>query len=531
MRKFSIIVAYNSKRGIGYNNTIPWSLSSDLKYFKKITTTTISSNKINAIIMGRKTFQSLQFKPLKNRLNIVISKNYNLELPNVIFVSSIQDAFNILDKRIDIEEVFVIGGESIYKETILLPNCSKIYVTFIEQPEFLNLDTYFPVIPETKFYKNFESELIQENGISYRFLEYNTKIIFTRYLYLKDEVEISLLLALLDKKEDALFWAYELYYSGFQKNLFDLLFKYYYEFYYSLNPNFEDFITTKYNLFFQSKDENEKNKIIAILVNNLLLRPYNLDLFICIHCKTELENIDIKTELKRENYNNIVQFILNENEYNINLIFEEVIDYFISVNIKINKKTAIQKWNKNKHIYLNKGIILCARIFNYYSLLKGLKMGKNFYVLVEDEDIVVYENIIVDLNNKFKAYKVLSTATILPINLISIFELKRESVDIQNEYWKNWLYWSSFSLLWFSRIEKYGGKINHKTKKVEFMNDDLMEEFYTQYGYEPDEQTLEVQERNIGSIKNIEWINFYENYKNNGFYCCDKINLLGKICL
>ena len=62
---------------------------------------------------------------------------------------------------------------------------------------------------------------------------------FTRYLYEKDEVKISLIMSILNKKDDAIFWAYELYYSGFQNELVDLFWSLYYDFYYTLNPSFE----------------------------------------------------------------------------------------------------------------------------------------------------------------------------------------------------------------------------------------------------------------------------------------------------
>ena len=71
-------------------------------------------------------------------------------------------------------------------------------------------------------------------------------IIFTRYLYLKDELKISLLTSLIDKNEGCIFWAYELYYSGFENELFDLLWKIYFNFYYTLNPSFQQYFIKKH---------------------------------------------------------------------------------------------------------------------------------------------------------------------------------------------------------------------------------------------------------------------------------------------
>lgn len=101
--------------------------------------------------------------------------------------------------------------------------------------------------------------------------------IFTRYLYEKEEVEIHLLLSLLYKKqEDALFWAYELFYSGFEKELLCYLLKIYYYFYACLNPNFENFLIKKIKEFHKNP-----NKIIASIVQNLIIRPFNMDVFLC----------------------------------------------------------------------------------------------------------------------------------------------------------------------------------------------------------------------------------------------------------
>ena len=71
-------------------------------------------------------------------------------------------------------------------------------------------------------------------------------LVFTRYLYVKDEVRISLLVSILNKSDDAIFWAYELYYSGFKTELLNLIWKIYYDFFATLNPTFEQYLLKKY---------------------------------------------------------------------------------------------------------------------------------------------------------------------------------------------------------------------------------------------------------------------------------------------
>ena len=81
-KPLSIVVALDDCNGIGRDNTIPWHLKNDLKFFRYVTSKKIDPNKQNAIIIGRKTYETFP-KPLPNRLNIVISRNS--ALPNFIF--------------------------------------------------------------------------------------------------------------------------------------------------------------------------------------------------------------------------------------------------------------------------------------------------------------------------------------------------------------------------------------------------------------------------------------------------------------
>lgn len=111
---YSIILACTLEGGIGYNNNIPWDIKSELYLFKQITTET-NDCKTNAIIMGRKTWESLKYKPLKDRINIIISTDTKkIEYDNLISFSNIDNAFEYCQTNININKVFVIGGKSIY---------------------------------------------------------------------------------------------------------------------------------------------------------------------------------------------------------------------------------------------------------------------------------------------------------------------------------------------------------------------------------------------------------------------------------
>jgi len=171
MRKFSIIVAFDSQYGIGKNGLLPWKLPADLKHFKEITTTVTNPAKKNAVIMGRKTWDSLpeKFRPLPGRVNLVLSKENKLNLPaGVLCSKSLDDALNQLSSP-GIENVFVIGGAQIYAHAMEHPSCQKLYVTHL-QGEY-GCDTFFPPISRQFFPIN-ASEEHQDGSIRFHFSDY-----------------------------------------------------------------------------------------------------------------------------------------------------------------------------------------------------------------------------------------------------------------------------------------------------------------------------------------------------------------------
>lgn len=114
---FSLILACTLEGGIGFNNKIPWNIPKELKLFKKITNDINCYVKKNAIIMGRKTWESLPFKPLKDRINIIITSepnkiNHNNDL--IIVCKNLDEALNYCENSILIDKIFIIGGKSIY---------------------------------------------------------------------------------------------------------------------------------------------------------------------------------------------------------------------------------------------------------------------------------------------------------------------------------------------------------------------------------------------------------------------------------
>ena len=122
MNNFELVVAMDMDGCIGKSNSIPWHLPEDLKYFKELTENSI-------VIMGRLTFESLPYGPLKNRINIVISKKLdNAYNDSNVIVTDMIDVFNIVEKyRVKYSKVFVIGGSQIYN--LFIKYCNKLHIT------------------------------------------------------------------------------------------------------------------------------------------------------------------------------------------------------------------------------------------------------------------------------------------------------------------------------------------------------------------------------------------------------------------
>lgn len=157
----NFIVAVSENYGIGKNNNLLFKLSKDLQYFKEKTL-----NKV--VVMGRKTYESLPFKPLKNRINIVLTTDKTFCPDGVIVVNSYEELFAEIEKY-NTDDVFLIGGASLYNK--LIDKCHKGYITKIHKQ--VDADTYIKNIELEKNWKEVcSSETIYENGLSFEFKEF-----------------------------------------------------------------------------------------------------------------------------------------------------------------------------------------------------------------------------------------------------------------------------------------------------------------------------------------------------------------------
>jgi len=146
-----LIWAQDYDGGIGKNGQLPWHIPEDLKNFKKITLD-------STIIMGRKTWDSLPFKPLPNRRNIVLSKK---TINNVEVYHDIDECINILQKEA-ISKIFIIGGSAIYK--LFFKYATHLHITYIDI-KLDDLDTFFPIndsLIKKKFIQTMKNQISEK---------------------------------------------------------------------------------------------------------------------------------------------------------------------------------------------------------------------------------------------------------------------------------------------------------------------------------------------------------------------------------
>ena len=161
----NLIVAVDENWAIGKDNKLLVSIPSDMKFFRETTTGKV-------VVMGRKTLESFpNGLPLKNRTNIVLTRNRDYQVKDAIVVHSVPELLVKLDKYSS-EDVYVIGGDSVYQE--LLPYCDVAHVTKINH--VYAADAWFPNLDETGEWEiTGESEEQTYFDLEYMFVRYEKK--------------------------------------------------------------------------------------------------------------------------------------------------------------------------------------------------------------------------------------------------------------------------------------------------------------------------------------------------------------------
>ncbi|CAM3750685.1 dihydrofolate reductase [Polynucleobacter arcticus] len=156
----SMIVARSRNHVIGRDNQMPWKISADLQFFKKVTMG-------HPVIMGRKTWESIG-RPLPGRRNIVVSRNADLQLTGAEVVNSLDAALASLS---EFPRVFVIGGEQLFTQAF--PKADRLYITEIDI-DVEGGDTFFAV-PNESEWKEVERTPASEDGVTFSFLTLERK--------------------------------------------------------------------------------------------------------------------------------------------------------------------------------------------------------------------------------------------------------------------------------------------------------------------------------------------------------------------
>jgi dihydrofolate reductase len=173
-RGFSIVVAADASRGIGKGGGLPWRLPGEMAYFKRVTTTAAEGTR-NAVIMGRKTFESIpaKFRPLPGRLNVVLSRLSNYEPSGAEAFDSLDGALTSLLARPELDQLFVIGGGALYEEALAHPACQRVFVTRVHAT--FACDTHLAEF-ESSFERIQQDGPHTEQGLAYTFEVYERRV-------------------------------------------------------------------------------------------------------------------------------------------------------------------------------------------------------------------------------------------------------------------------------------------------------------------------------------------------------------------
>ena len=161
----NLIAAVDNNWAIGKNNQLLVSIPADMKFFRTTTTGKV-------VVMGRKTLEGLPGgQPLGNRVNVVLSENPAYKIKGAVVCHNIDEALEYL-KQFSSEDIYVIGGESIFRQ--FLPYCNTVYLTHIDYE--YDADVKFPV----NLWKSQEWEMVEEGEEQTYFSLCYTPEIFVR---------------------------------------------------------------------------------------------------------------------------------------------------------------------------------------------------------------------------------------------------------------------------------------------------------------------------------------------------------------
>jgi len=250
-------------------------------------------------------------------------------------------------------------------------------------------------------------------------------VILTRYLYIKQEVLASLALSLIESNfEEALFWAYELYHSGFQEECMEFIPAVYREWYADKNPKLGKFLLSQHKKWILEKEDS----VVGTMIRNLMNREFSIN------------PGSLGSELLCERIKNPIKDFAKDNGFYIQM-----------------DPSGLEKY-------------------------KTVEKGKEELPYLVPRRCCTFE-----------ARKYANAA-------FNCHHKDTSNKDLYLIYRDHWTYYASFSPIWRERIDQCKGYINNELKTVTFESDDDQDEFYDEFGYEPDEQPKELLQKWIGSL-------------------------------
>jgi len=383
-----------------------------------------------------------------------------------------------------------------------------------------------------------------------------SKVILTRYLYLFDEVGLSFISSILKAQsiDEVYFWITELYLSGLTDQSWELIWFVYYDFYYILNPHFESFISKKSAI--------GDLKSILSVTKNLFKMTSSSKVFLTRQYNNHIKEITHIFKGKKPNwlasipskYHGLFRFI-DKKLYHFAVsslpdtveidLLQAIQTYFKLTDEQLmlfqsgfNFDNTTPLHDDPDHVehasssytyknYLHKlWAIICLLMFYPDNINMFTTNKKKIYIAYSDTEYVEIikhhnEPVPLDKYNNPQINKTLEFKRLYAIDpLCSSFQLLREEVpDINSCYCYHWEYYASFCPLWAERFNQYDVTVDNDAAKIIFNNDDQMEEFYSQFGYEPDEQTKETENKRMIKMTPHSWKEWYESiFKENPIY-------------
>ena len=349
-------------------------------------------------------------------------------------------------------------------------------------------------------------------------------LVLTRYLYFLDECYYSLLFALTNKHtfNEVVFWASEIYYSGFKDGLIDFMWKVYYDFYAIQYPKYERKMEAKT----RDLKLNSDFKDCLYILNLLYYSKVNHEVFLkrMLHAKAPschfigkspvwLKEMCLEYDLtkKEQRYlrsinknkmQNILYYIYIIRKGQEQRIYNITVAYFSKIRgLSLTPKSLDSISYKNKkHIIL---ALVCYLNRDEHQIQKKLILKKFSF----DMSSVMRHH----AEPCKRLYKTLTYKRHFGVNhLIGLFSLKRNlHKNYKDIARQNWEFYAFQSPIWRQRFERFHAKPNMFSRTMEFINDDMLEEFYENYNYEFDEESLETQKKSIGDIdenKGKKWL-------------------------